>query len=44
MIDTSQTLPLAQIGNVDLGAVGSCKSNYSYWVEPKIADLNLILL
>ena len=49
MIDTSQTLPLALIGCVDLGAVDSCKSNYSHWVEPQTvdfytADLYLILL
>ena len=50
MIDTSQTLPLALIGCVDLGAVDSCKSNYSHWVEPQkvdffyTANLYLILL
>ena len=47
--DTSQTLPLALIGCVYSGAVDSCKSNYSHWVEPQTvgfytADLYLILL
>ena len=31
--DTSQTLPLALIGCIELAAVDSCKSNYSHWVE-----------
>ena len=49
MIDTSQTLTLALIGCIELGAVDSCKSNYSHWVEPQTvdfytADLYLILL
>ena len=49
MIDTSQTIPLALIGCVDPGAVDSCKSNYSHWVEPQTvdfytADLYLVLL
>ena len=48
MTDTSQTLYLALIGCVDPGAVDSCKSNYSHWVEPETvdfytADLYLIL-
>ena len=38
MSETSQTLPLALIGCVDLGAVDSCKSNYSYWVEPQTVE------
>ena len=41
VIDTSQTLPLALIGCVDLGAVNSCKSNYSHWVEPLSDHHNL---
>ena len=49
VINTSQTLSLALIGCVDLGAVYSCKSNYSHWVEPQTvdfytADLYLVLL
>ena len=49
MTDTSQTLPLALIGCINLGAVDSCKSNYSHWVDPQtvdfyIADPCLILL
>ena len=49
VIDTSQTLPLALIGCIEPGAVDSCKSNYSHWVEPQTvdfytADLYLILL
>ena len=49
IIDTSQTLPLALIGCVDSGAVDSCKSNYSHWLEPQMVDfktayLYLILL
>ena len=36
--DTSQTLPLAQIGCVHPGAVDTCKSNYSHWVEPQTVD------
>ena len=39
MIDTPQTLPLALIGCVDLGAVDSCKSTSSHWVEPQTVDL-----
>ena len=38
MIDTSQTLPLALIGCIEPGAVDSCKSNYSHWVEPQTVD------
>ena len=38
LIDTSQTLPLALIGCVDPGAVDSCKSNCSHWVEPQTVD------
>ena len=33
--DTSQTLPLDLIGCIQPGAVDSCKSNYSHWVEPQ---------
>ena len=49
VIDTSQTLSLALISCVDLGAVNSYKLNYSHWVEPQTvdfytADLYLILL
>ena len=49
MIDTSETLPLALIGCILLGAVDSWKSNYGHWVEPQTvdfytADLYLILL
>ena len=49
MTDTSQTLPLALIGCIDLGTVDSSKSNYSHWVVPQTvdfytADLYLILL
>ena len=49
MIDISQTLHVALIGCIELGAVDSCKSNYSHWVEPQTvdfytADLYLILL
>ena len=45
----AQTLLLALIGCVKTGAVDSCKSNYSHWVEPQTvdfytADLDLILL
>ena len=45
----TQTLPLALIGCIELGAVDSCKSNYSHWVEPQTVDfytdnLYLILL
>ena len=36
--DTSHTLPLAPIGCVDSGAVDSCISNYSHWVDPKTVD------
>ena len=38
MIDSSQTLLLALIGCIDPGAVDSCKSNYSHWVEPQTRD------
>ena len=42
MIDTSQTLPLALIGCVNLGVVESCKSNYSHWVEPQTVDFKTV--
>ena len=35
VIGTSQTLPFALIGCVDLWEVDSCKSNYSHWVKPQ---------
>ena len=49
MIDTSLTRPLTLVGCIEPGAVDSCKSNYSHWVEPQtvdfyMADLYLILL
>ena len=49
MTDTSQTLPMALIACDEPGAVDSCKSLYSHWVEPQIvdfytADLYVILL
>ena len=49
MIDTFQTLPLALIGCLDVGAVDSCKLNNSHGVEPQTvdfytSDLGLIVL
>ena len=48
LIDTFETLALALIGCIDLGAVDYCKLNKGPWVEPQTvdfytADLYLIL-
>ena len=41
MIDTSQTLSLALIGCIELGAMDSCKSNYSHLVEPQTVHFHI---
>ena len=44
MIDTSQTLLLALIGCIEPGAMVSCKSNYSHWVEPQTVDFSFFFI